>query len=1064
MRKPHPDSEEALENAAISEIFDQMLGWETRQCYKEDLGENGTLGRNSQEEVVLVRYLRRAIEKFNPNAPQEAIDLAIEEITRNRSTLTPASANQEIYKLLKNGVKVSFRDDDNEEQVETLQIINWNSPTSNHFLMVSQFWISGEYGRCRADLVGFVNGLPLVFIELKAHHKRLENAYKKNLSEYKSKIPQLFWYNAVVILSNGSKSRIGSMTASWEHFSEWKKISDENETGIISLDTILQGTCDKQRLLDLVENYTFFYAAKGSLVKIIGKNHQFLGVNNAIEAVREIQHNQGKLGVFWHTQGSGKSYSMVFFTQKILRKLPGNWTFLIVTDRDDLDEQIYKNFAYAGIVTEPEHKVRASSAAHLERMLEQEDHRFVFTLIQKFRTEKGEQYRKLSDRSDIIVIADEAHRSQYDTFALNMRNALPNAAFIGFTGTPLLAGEERTREVFGDYVSVYNFRQSVEDQATVRLFYENRIPELQLTNDDLDDDMQNIIETATLDEEQEKLLERQCSRQYQLIVRDDRLEKVAADIVKHFIERDRNSKAMVISIDRFTAVKMYDKVRKYWEQEIESLKRQLAESSDLSEFEQRQLSRRIRELEETDMAVVVSPSQGEIEAFRDKGLDIEPHRKRLVNESPGLDEKFKDADHPLRMVFVCAMWITGFDVPSCSTIYLDKPMRNHTLMQTIARANRVFQSKQSGLIVDYIGVFRNLQEALAIYGSASGGGVEEGDTPIKDKSEQIEQLRGAISEALSFCQSKQIDLFQIAQTQNALVRTSLWDNAVEAVLESDDTKRTYYSLVGYVSRLYDAVLPDVRANEFTFVKMLLEQLIEEIYARTDDPDATGVVSDVMGEVEDLLDESILAGEFIIHASDQKIDLTQLNFEELAERFNRGQKRTEAEKLKGTINSRLQQMVRLNRTRINYLEKFQGMIEDYNSGSHNVEVFFRELIQFAQMLGDEDKRRIAENLSEEELAIFDLLTQPKLDLTEGEEQAVKQIARELLETLKREKLVLDWRKRQQTKAAVEVAIKDILDKLPDRYSAETYEQKCREVYQHIYESYSGQGQSIYESAN
>jgi type I restriction enzyme, R subunit len=1064
MRKPHPDSEEALENAALAEIFDGMLGWKTRQCYKEVLGESGTLGRNSQEEVVLVRYLRAAIEKFNPDAPEEAIALAVEEITRDRRTLTPASANREIYRLLKNGVKVSYRDDDNEEQVETLQIIDWNTPTNNSFLMVSQFWISGEYGRCRADLVGFVNGLPLVFIELKAHHKRLENAYKKNLSEYKSKIPQLFWYNAIVILSNGSKSRIGSMTASWEHFSEWKKISEETEKGIISLDTILQGTCDKQRLLDLVENYTFFYLAKGSLVKIIAKNHQFLGVNNAIGAVREIQHNQGKLGVFWHTQGSGKSYSMVFFSQKILRKLPGNWTFLIVTDREDLDEQIYKNFAYAEIVTEPENKVRASNAAHLERMLEQEDHRFVFTLIQKFRTEKGEQYRKLSDRSDIIVIADEAHRSQYDTFALNMRNALPNAAFIGFTGTPLLAGEERTRDVFGDYISVYNFRQSVEDQATVRLFYENRIPELQLANEDLDNDMQTIIESATLDEEQEKILQRQCARQYQLIVREDRLEKVAADIVKHFSERDKHSKAMVISIDRFTAVKMYDKVQKYWNEEIALLKAELSQTPDLSEFEQKQRSRRIRELEETDMAVIVSPSQGEIEAFRDKGLDIETHRKRIVSSSPGLDEKFKDPDDPLRIVFVCAMWMTGFDVPSCSTIYLDKPMRNHTLMQTIARANRVFQAKQSGLIVDYIGVFRNLQEALAIYGSAFGGGVEEGDTPIKDKSEQIEQLRGAIAEALTFCQSRNIDLFQIAQTQNALVRTSLWDTAVEAVLESDDIKRTYYSLVGYVSRLYDAVLPDVRANEFTYTKVLLEQLIEEVYARTDDPDATGAVTNVMGEVEELLDESIFAGEFIIHASDQKVDLTQLNFEELAEQFSKGQKRTETEKLKGTINRRLQQMVRLNRTRINYLEKFQGMIEDYNSGSHNVESFFRELIQFAQSLGDEDKRKIAQGLSEEELAIFDLLTQPQIDLTQQEESEVKQIARELLETLKREKLVLDWRKRQQTKASVEVTIKDMLDKLPDRYSTEAYDQKCREIYQHVYESYSGQGQSIYEDAN
>lgn len=1058
MRKPHPDSEEALENAVVSEIFGNMLGWKTINCYRETLGENGTLGREKQEEVVLVRYLRSALTKFNPNVPSRAINLAIEELTRNRSTFSITAANQEIYHLIRNGVKVSFRDDENEEQVETLKVIDWNHPTANHFLVISQFWISGEYGSKRADLVGFVNGLPLVFIELKAHHKNVHNAYKNNLSDYKQTIPQLFWYNALIILSNGSQSRIGSITASWEHFSEWKKITQEGETGVISLDTILRGTCDKRRLLDLIENYIFFYTARGSIVKIIAKNHQYLGVNNAIESVKEIEHNKGKLGVFWHTQGSGKSYSMVFFTQKILRKLPGNWTFLIITDREDLDDQIYKNFAYAGAVTEPENQVRARSAAHLRTMLEDEDHRYIFTLIQKFRTEKGQVYPELSQRSDIIVIADEAHRSQYDTFALNMRNALPNAGFIGFTGTPLLAGEERTREEFGDYISIYNFRQSVEDGATVPLFYENRIPELQLTNDELDENMQNLIEAATLDEEQERLLERQCARQYQLIVRDDRLEKIAIDLVQHFLERDKTSKAMVISIDRFTAVKMYNKVQKHWKNTLENLKLQLAQTQNLNEIQQKQLERRIRYMEETDMAVVISSSQGEIEAFKQKGLDIESHRKRLVSESPGLDEKFKDPNHPLRLIFVCAMWMTGFDVPSCSTIYLDKPMRNHTLMQTIARANRVFAGKHTGLIVDYIGVFRDLQKALAIYGSASGGGIKDGDTPVKDKSALVEQLRGAISEVTEFCTTRGIKLSALENTQDVFQRTRLWDEAVEAILITEDSKTTFFSLVGYVTRLYKAILPDPATNEFFSTQFLLSRLADKIRSLNSDVD----VSDVMDEVSDLLDESITAGEFVISASNQRINLSELDFDQLAAQFNTGYQRTETEKLKGALQRKLQQMVRLNRTRLNYLETFQRMIDEYNAGSSNVEGFFRDLIQFAQTLNAEDKRAIAQNLSEEELAIFDLLTKPDLTLTSQEEKEVKQVAKELLETLKQEKLVLDWRKRQQTKAAVEVTIKEILDRLPESYSIEMYQQKCNEVYQHIYESYSGQGRSIYDA--
>ena len=426
-----------------------------------------------------------------------------------------------------------------------------------------------DYTR-RIDLIGFVNGIPLLFIELKASHVNLKHAYDDNLRDYKDTIPHLFWYNGLIVLSNGSKALVGSITSPWEHFNEWKKINSEGEEGIISLDTVLRGTCTPERLLDLVENFTLFKIAAaekggkaGGLVKILAKNHQYLGVNNAFEAVQDIRENQGKLGVFWHTQGSGKSLSMVFFSQRVLRKLPGNWTFLVVTDRNELDEQIYKNFADSGVVTEAEKNVRAGSGEHLQQLL-REDHRFLFSLIQKFHIENGKKYPVLSERDDIIVMTDEAHRSQYDVLALNMRNALPNAAFIGFTGTPLMAGEERTRQVFGDYVSIYNFKQSVDDQATVPLYYENRIPELQLINPNLNNDMEDLLDNAMLDENQESRLEREFSREYHLITRTDRLEKVAEDIVMHFLSRGYKGKAMVISIDKATAVKMYDKVSKYW--------------------------------------------------------------------------------------------------------------------------------------------------------------------------------------------------------------------------------------------------------------------------------------------------------------------------------------------------------------------------------------------------------------------------------------------------------------------------------------------------------------------
>ncbi|MBN3944566.1 type I restriction endonuclease subunit R [Nostoc sp. NMS9] len=1054
MRPPHPDSEAALENATI-ELFSQ-LQWETANCYHETFGTNSTLGRETKGEVVLIPKLQLAVKNLNPDLPTEAIQLAIEELTRDRSTLSLANANAEIYQLLKDGVKVSFKNDQGEDQTETVKVIDWNQPENNNFFLASQFWVTGEIYTRRTDLIGFVNGLPLVFIELKAHHQRLELAYKNNLTDYKQTIPQLFWYNAFIILSNGKKSRISSLTAKWEHYSEWKKINSEGEEGIISLDTIIRGTCEPTKLLDLVENFIFFYAAKGSLVKIVAKNHQYLGVNQAVTAVKEIKSNQGRLGVFWHTQGSGKSYSMVFFSQKVVRKLYGNWTFVIITDREDLDEQIYKNFAYAGAVTEIEKNVRAKSAEHLKQLLH-EDHRYIFTMIQKFRTEKGGTYPQISDRSDIIVIADEAHRSQYDTFALNMRNALPHAAFIGFTGTPLMLGEQETKKTFGDYISIYNFRQSIEDSATVPLYYENRIPELQLTNDALNEDIAEIIESATMDEEEEKKLERQCAREYQLITRDDRLEKIAQDIVTHLLGRGYQGKAMIVSIDRFTAVKMYNKVQHHWQQHLQQFKNQLAESN-LSEFERKKLSVTIKYMSETDMAVVISQSQNEVEAFQKKELDITPHRQRLVSESPPLDEKFKDPSHPLRIIFVCAMWMTGFDVPSCSTIYLDKPMKNHTLMQTIARANRVFPGKVNGLIVDYIGVFRDLQKALTIYGSASGGGIKEEDTPVKAKTALVAQLREAIAQTTTFCTQKGID-FAVLESAQGFARTKFWADAVECIIINDEAKKTYLSLAGNANKLYKAILPDPAANEFTAINAHLQAIKDQILAEVPEVD----VSEVMEQVEELLDLSITAGEFVITEShSQRIDLSQIDFVALKNKFaSTDYQRTETEKLKTAIAQKLQQMVRLNKTRINYLEKFQQMIAEHNADSRNVQIFFNDLINFAQELGVEDKRAIAKNLTEEELAIFDLLTKPEIQLTKQEEQEVKQVARELLKTLKKEKLVLDWKKRQQTRASVEVAIKDSLDRLPQSYSTELYEQKCQEVYQHIYENYSGQG-SIYNT--
>ncbi len=1054
-------SEGVLVEKPTIELIAEME-WETINGLHEfDQAGNSPLGREAKSEVVLEGRLRPVLERLNPDLPAIAFDQAIEELIRDRSAMAPAQANRDVYLLLKNGVQVKNPASDGEgETEESVRLIDWKTPASNDFLLVSQFWVTGEMGTKRADLVGFVNGIPLVFIELKATHARLETAYTDNLSDYKNTIPQLFWYNALIVLSNGSRSRIGSMTASWEHFAEWKKINSEGEEGIVSLETMIRGTCDKARLLDLVENFTLFMEVQGGLIKLLSKNHQYLGVSNAIEALRGIENRAGRLGVFWHTQGSGKSVSMICFAQKVLRKIPGNWTFVIITDRQELDHQIYKYFAASGAVTGQD--AQATSSRHLRQLLT-EDHRYVFTLIHKFRTERGEEHPVMSERSDIVVITDEAHRSQYDTLALNMRTALPYASFIAFTGTPLIIGEEKTREVFGDYVSVYDFRQSVKDGATVPLYYENRIPELQLTNENLNEDMERLLEEAELDEGQEKKLEREFARQYHLITREERLETIAKDLMRHFTGRGFLGKAMVISIDKATAVRMYDKVQAHWTAEMSRLKDEMTKA--IGDEKRQVIKERLQFMESTDMAVVVSSSQNEIGEMKAKGLDIVPHRKRMVSED--LENKFKDPDDPFRIVFVCAMWLTGFDAPSCSTLYLDKPMRNHTLMQSIARANRVFKEKVNGLIVDYVGVFRNLEKALAIYGAEKGAG---GDSPVQDKSALVALLRQSIAEMEKFCAGMGVDLDTIAATSD-FEKIKLLDDAVEALIVNDDSKKRYLTLTAMIWRLYKAILPDSEGMAFAAQCLLFDVLAKKIRALTPPTN----ISEVMGQVEELLDASIDTEGYVIRetsvaygvmgdAEEHLIDLAQIDFETLKERFTKGKKRTEAEKLKGQVHGKLKRMLRLNRTRMDYLERFQKMIDEYNAGSLNIDEFFQRLLDFAESLNDEEKRSVAEQLSEEELALFDILTKPRLDLSDKETKQVKKAVKHLLEVLKREKLVLDWRKFQRPRAAVRISIEDVLDEgLPENFSQELFQQKVENVYQHVFDSYYGGGRGVYATA-
>ena len=1057
-------SEDTLESDFMA-FFRDELGYETVNAMHETFGEGGTLRRADRTEFVLKSRLLSALVALNPGVPMQALTLAIETLTADRSLKgSPVAANQEVYDMLKDGVSVEYQDDDNITQQVLVRVVDWKNPHKNDFLAVQQLWGETALHTRRPDIMLFINGLPLVLIELKAVHRNLKDAYYDNLRDYKDTLPELFWYNAFIILSNGSDARIGTLSASWDYFKPWQRVESEDEERQTAVATMLHGTCDKARLLDIIENFTLFSSVHGSRTKIIAQNHQYLGVNQAIDAVRNRQARAGKLGVFWHTTGSGKSYSMVFLAQKVFRKLSGNWTFLIVTDRTDLDDQIYKNFAGSGAIIGDEETVRAESGDDLKQLL-RDDHRYVFTLIQKFHARDGKAYPVLSERDNIIIITDEAHRTQYGTLASNMQRALPNAAYLAFTGTPLIKGdEEKTREVFGEYVSVYDFQQAVMDGATVPLYYENRIPELELVNEQLDDDIYAALDDASLEEEAERALERQFSREYAIITRDDRLERIAQDIVDHYsvrgyVEGGNHSKAMVVCVDRFTAVRMYDKVQRHWKAKIRELQRDIRQTD--SDIKAQQRREQVQFMRETEMRVVVSSSQNEVADFRDRGLDILIHRERIKTED--LDTNFKNPDHPFRVVFVCAMWMTGFDVPSCDTIYLDKPMRNHTLMQTIARANRVYQHKQNGLIVDYIGIFRNLEKALAIYAAPEISNQRADDnSPVVPRDEQVADLRQHLQAVVDFCASHEIDVMAIVDAPG-LERPELIGQAVEALMVSEDVYLEYFNLVREVDRYMNAIQPHKAIPALNPQRQVLVTIARRIDAELtvyqDD------VSDVAGQIDNLLDDSILTARYVIRDEPftNFYNLSTIDFEALKRRFEQGRKRTTVEKLRGAVQKRLDIMVQQNPTRMSYYERFQELIQSYNAGATGVDTTFSELLSLVESINEEEQRHIQEGLTEEELALYDLLIRPKKTLSAAERTQVKNIVHQLLAKL-RSTLQLDWHKFDREKSAVRNTIEIVLDdNWVESFDDDIFSEKVQDVYEHISFAYPGNGKSIYDAA-
>lgn len=1062
-------TEDTLVQQTTADYLHDVLKWdESIYAMQEVLGSEGTLGRESERDIVLKKYLEPKLKELNPGLPEEAYADAIRLIAESSSSSTIITTNREKDQLIRNGVQVTYRNDKGERLAKRLRLFDFDNPEANHFLVVREFWVKGSPYRRRADIVGFVNGIPLLFMELKNINRTLKAAYEENLSDYKDTIPHLFYYNAFIVLSNGDEAKIGSVSSKFEHFSTWKRLHEE-EPGAVDMETLLKGVCSKKNFMDILENFILFDESSGRSVKIVARNHQFLGVNKAIEAVRNRRERLGKLGVFWHTQGSGKSYSIAYFARKVHRKLGGNYTFVVLTDREDLDTQIYKTFAGVGLADNDKDPCRAASGEHLKALLGQHK-TFVFSLIQKFNKQisPGEEY---SLREDLIVITDEAHRTQYGTLALNMRNALPNASFIGFTGTPLFKDDEITSRVFGDYVSTYDFQRAVEDEATVPLFYDARGEKLGVATNDLNERIAAKLEELEIEDiDVEARLEKELKRDYHIITADTRLEAIAKDFVEHYSIGWENGKAMFVCIDKITSVRMHGLILREWEQRIKELERELKGISDEQEVIFR--TRQIAWMRETQMAVVISEEQGEVDKFRKWGLDIVPHRTLLKEGYTSEDGKrldlesaFKKPDHPFRVVIVCAMWLTGFDVPTLSTLYLDKPLKAHTLMQAIARANRVAEGKNNGLIVDYCGILKNLRSALATFagfGDEGHGGEAGEKDPAKPDEQLLEELKESIALVCSFLYEQGFELSRILES-NGFDRNAAIINAKEAVNENDRTRKQFEIMAREVFKKFKSCInirPQI--NDYRNDRDAINIIYKSLQQDRDQADISEIMRELHALVNDVIEIS----------PDQSgptrlYDISKIDFDRLRREFEKSTtKRTTVQNLKDILQQKLADLLKRNPLRTDFQKHYEEIIDAYNSEKDRVTIehTFDALIKFMGELGLEENRAMRNDMDEETLALFDLLNKPTL--SKEEINQIKKVALELLETLKKERLrVANWQEKEATRDAVHQAIFDFLyderTGLPvNSYTPDDVANITEEVYTHIYRAYPTVPSPIY----
>ena len=1011
-------TETVVEQAALAWL--ESLGWTVKHGPEIAPGELAA-ERSDYAQVVLTERLRQALARLNPALPPEALADAFRKLTRPEGP-TLEARNRALHRLLVDGVTVEYRRPDGSIAGAQARVIDFDDPENGDWLAVNQFTVSESKHTRRPDVVLFVNGLPLALVELKNaadENTTIWTAFEQ-LQTYKAELPALFAFNALLVISDGIEARIGTLTAGREWFKPWRTISGEQlaDVHLPELQVMLEGILDRRRLLELVRDFIVFEDdGSGALAKKTAGYHQIHAVRAAVaETLRAAQlaaagrvaeraggYETGKshggepgdrrIGVVWHTQGSGKSLTMAFYAGRIIREpAMGNPTVVVLTDRNDLDDQLFGTFSRCqDLLRQP--PVQAESRANLRQKLSVEAGGVVFTTIQKFLPEtQGDRHPVLSERRNVVVIADEAHRSQYDFidgFARHMRDALPNASFIGFTGTPIEKTDANTRAVFGDYISVYDIQRAVEDRATVPIYYESRLAKLELDESErprIDPEFDEVTEGEEV--ERKEKLKSKWAQIEAVVGAEKRLALVARDLVEHFEERltAMDGKAMVVCMSRRICMDLHDeivKLRPDW----------FHEEDDAGKLK-----------------VVMTGNASE-------GPRVARHARNKARRE-ALAKRFRNASDPLQMVIVRDMWLTGFDAPALHTMYLDKPMRGHGLMQAIARVNRVFRDKPGGLVVDYLGLAHELKAALATY-TESGG---TGKTAI-DQQEAVAVMleKHEICCGLfhGFDRSKWV-------TGSPQERLSLLPGAQEHILAQQDGKNRLLRAVHELSQAFALAVPHQEAlrirDDVAFFQAVRASLAKRApgEARTEeelDHAVRQIVSRAVAS-EGVVDIFAAAGL-------KKPDIAILSEEFLAEVRGMPQRNLAVELLRKLLSGEVRSRRRKNVVQArSFAEMLEQAIRRYQNRAIEAAQVIEELIALARDMREADARGEQLGLAEDELAFYDALETNDSAVRVLGDETLRTIARELVATV-RANVTIDWTVRENVRAHLRVLVKRIL---------------------------------------